>query len=123
MPDFQQLAKNKIVLWSLILTITILWGYAWVVMKASLELMGPFTFSAFRFGTGTLTLFLVLFLLRMGSPPKKYWKHLAVIGFLQTAVVFLAVMFALKFVEAGKSSVLLYSMPMWSSLLAAKFLG
>ena len=123
MPDFQQLAKNKILLWSLILTITILWGYAWVVMKASLEFMGPFTFSAFRFGTGTLTLFLILFLVRMGPPPKKYWKHLAVIGFLQTAVVFLAVMFALKFVEAGKSSVLLYSMPMWSSLLAAKFLG
>src|SRR5699024_12719079 len=42
---------------------------------------------------------------------------------LQTAAVFLLVMYGLKFVEAGKSSVLLYSMPLWSSLLAVKYLG
>src|SRR5699024_3281566 len=56
-------------------------------------------------------------------PEKRHWKHLAILGFLQTTVVFLLVMYALYFVGAGKSSVLLYSMPVWSSLLAVKFLG
>ncbi|WP_373893425.1 DMT family transporter [Virgibacillus natechei] len=115
--------KNKVVIWSLILIITLLWGYAWVLMKEVLAYMGPFTFSAFRFGTGAITLLLVVWILKMGLPPRRYWKHLIVVGILQTSIVFLLVMYGLEFVDAGKSSVLLYSMPMWSSLLAVKFLG
>src|SRR5690625_5851273 len=42
---------------------------------------------------------------------------------MQTFAVFLLVMYSLLFVDAGNSSVLLYSMPMWSSLLVVKFLG
>src|SRR5690606_34611854 len=110
-------------IWVLIFSITLIWGYAWVMMKASLNFMGPYTYSSFRFGTGTLTMLIILFLFKIGLPEKKYWKHLFVNGLLQTAAVFLLVMFAMKFVEAGKSSVLLYSMPIWSSLLAVKFLG
>ncbi|MFC3039803.1 DMT family transporter [Virgibacillus xinjiangensis] len=102
--------------------ITLLWGYAWVVMKAALEYMGPFMFSSFRFGTGAVTLLLVVWIMKIGLPPKEYWKHLIIVGILQTAIVFLLVMYGLMFVDAGKSSVLLYSMPMFSSLLAVRFL-
>src|SRR5699024_7629044 len=107
----------------LIFIITLLWGYAWVYMKQGLAYMGPFTFSAFRFGTGSMTMLLVVLLTKASLPEKRHWKHLAILGFLQTTVVFLLVMYALYFVGAGKSSVLLYSMPVWSSLLAVKFLG
>ena len=110
-------------IWILIFIITLLWGYAWVYMKQGLEYMGPFTFSAFRFGTGSMTMLLVVLLTKASLPEKRHWKHLAILGFLQTTVVFLLVMYALYFVGAGKSSVLLYSMPVWSSLLAVKFLG
>jgi len=115
--------KHKWALWLLIILITVLWGYAWVHMKASLTYMGPFTFTAFRFSVGALTLLIIVLFLKLGLPPKRYWKHLIIVGLLQTAAVFLLVMFSLRFVEAGKSSVLLYSMPMWSSLLAVKYLG
>ncbi|MGJ9385725.1 DMT family transporter [Salipaludibacillus sp. CF4.18] len=120
--SIQSILNKKWIVWVGILTITILWGYAWVLMKASLEYMGPFTFSSFRFGVGAITLLLLCWVLKLGLPQKRYWKHLLIIGTLQTSVVFLLVMFALMFVGAGKSSVLLYSMPMWSSLLAVKFL-
>ncbi|MGJ9457660.1 DMT family transporter [Oceanobacillus sp. CF4.6] len=122
LPYVKTLRKNRLLLWLLILTITIIWGYAWVLMKASLEFMGPFSFSFFRFGVGTVTLMLIVWLLKIGMPPKESWKHLLIVGTLQTAIVFLFVMFALRFVDAGKSSVLLYSMPIWSSMLATKFL-
>ncbi|GGC82991.1 putative transporter YoaV [Thalassobacillus devorans] len=115
--------NKKFLLAILILLVTLIWGYAWVLMKASLAFMGPFTFSALRFSTGTVTMFVILFVLKLGLPPKDQWKHLAVIGLLQTTVVFLFVMYGLKFVDAGKSSVLLYSMPIWSSLLASIFLS
>ncbi|UJL45383.1 DMT family transporter [Virgibacillus sp. NKC19-16] len=117
------LSKNNVIIWSLILIITLLWGYAWVLMKEVLAYMGPFTFSSFRFGIGALTLLLVVWILKIGLPPRRYWEHLIIVGILQTSIVFLLVMYGLEFVDAGKSSVLLYSMPMWSSLLAVKFLG
>src|SRR5690625_450780 len=121
--SLSKLLHNKFILWFFILTITVIWGYAFVVMKASIEHMGPFTFAAARFSIGSVILLLLVWLFKMGTPPKKYWKHLMTVGILQTAIVFLLMMYALRFVDAGKSGVLLYSMPMWSSILAAKFLG
>ncbi|MGP4105658.1 DMT family transporter [Virgibacillus sp. L01] len=115
--------RNKWIVWALILLITVIWGYAWVFMKASLDFMGPFTFSAFRFGTGAVTLLLVVWLWKAGRPPRNMWKHLIIVGILQTSVVFLLVMYGMQFVDAGKSSVLLYSMPLWSSIFAVKILG
>lgn len=116
------LKKNKIFIWIFILVITLIWGYAWVVMKQSLNYMGPYTFSAYRFIAGTITLLLVVWLTKQHIPLKKYWKQLAFLGLLQTTVVYLFVMFGLQFIGAGKSSVLLYSMPIWGSLLAIYFL-
>ncbi|TMN21427.1 DMT family transporter [Lentibacillus cibarius] len=115
--------KNKWMVWGLILLITIIWGYAWVLMKAALDFMGPLTFSTFRFGTGAVTLLLFVLVLKAGKPPRQMWKHLFVVGMLQTAIVFSCVMYGMQFVNAGKSSVLLYSMPLWSSFLAVKVLG
>ncbi|SDI41222.1 DMT family transporter [Natribacillus halophilus] len=114
---------NKALIWALIFIITLLWGYAWVLMKEALTYMGPFTFSAFRFGTGAATLLLIVWILKIGLPPKRYWKHLIIVGILQTSIVFLLVMYGLEFVDAGQSSILLYSMPVWSSILAVIFLG
>lgn len=114
--------SNKIK-WVLILSITIMWGYAWVLMKEVLEFMGPFTFSSLRFFIGSVTLFIVMWMMKIGLPERRFWKPLIIVGLLQTTVVYVFVMYGLLFVDAGKSSVLLYSMPLWSSLLAVKFLG
>lgn len=120
---YRFLTEKKWAVSSLIILVTVVWGYAWVLMKISLDYMGPFTFSAFRFGVGTLTLFLFVFAKRMPLPQRKEWQHLIIIGLLQTTIVFLLVMYGMRFVGAGKSSVILYSMPIWSSLLAIKYLN
>ena len=106
----------------LIFTITLIWGYAWVMMKASLNFMTFYIFLVSFWNWNNYYVY-ILFIFKIGFPDKKYWKHLFINGLLQTAAVFLLVMFAMKFVDAGKSSVLLYSMPIWSSFLAVKFLG
>lgn len=126
MPKFSKLISkiqaSRLFIILTIFIVTLLWGYAWVIMKQSLLYMGPFTFTTLRFTTGFLTLFLVVYLMKRPFEIKKYWKQLIILGLLQTTIVFLLVMYSLKFVDAGKSSVLLYSMPLWSSLLAVKFL-
>src|SRR5699024_6989368 len=114
--------KSKWSIWLLILLITSLWGYGWVPMKAGLAYMGPAMFTALRFIVGAVTLLIVAGIMGLGIPSKKYWKHLIIVGLLQTAAVFLLVMYGLNLVDAGKSSVLLYSMPLWSSLLAIPYL-
>lgn len=84
--------------------------------------MGPAMFTALRFTVGAITLLMVAFFMKLGLPKKRYWKHLFLVGLLQTAAVFLLVMYGLNLVDAGKSSVLLYSMPLWSSILAVPYL-
>jgi len=118
-----QSLKNKLTNWLLILIITIIWGLAWVYMKLILQYMAPFTFTAVRFGIGAIVLLIVVSILKQGIPKKEHWLPLAIIGLFQTAIAFCLVMYALQFIEAGKSSILLFSMPIWSSILAVKFLG
>src|SRR5690625_6345709 len=60
--------------------------------------------------------------MRLKKPSRVQLKHMVIVGLLQTTIVFLLVMYGMQFVDAGKSSVLLYSMPIWSSFLAAKIL-
>ncbi|WP_054951554.1 DMT family transporter [Numidum massiliense] len=109
---------------ALILAITVIWGFAWVLMKVSLQYMGPFTFSALRFGVGSATLFAVLGWHNKKAlcPRKIDIARFLLLGTLQTGIVFALVMYSMRFVAAGKSSVLLYSMPLWSIIFAAKFL-
>src|SRR5690625_5009532 len=101
----QLLNQNRMVLWVVIILITLLWGYAWVVMKQALQYMGPLTFSSFRFATGALAMIIVVWLTKQQIPLKKYWKKLFIQGLLQTTFVFTLVMFSLQFVGAGKASV------------------
>ncbi len=107
----------------LILLITLIWGYTWVLMKVALDYMGPFSFSFFRFLVGTITMFLIVFVMRLKRPAREDWPHLVLLGLLQTTFVFAFVMYGMRFVEAGKSSILLYSMPIWSMILSRFFLG
>ncbi len=115
--------KNKLTNLLLILIITIIWGLAWVYMKLILQYMSPFTFTAIRFFIGAIVLLIVVIIFKQGIPKKAQWLSLAIIGLFQTAIVFCLVMYSLQFIEAGKSSVLLFSMPIWSAILAVKFLG
>ena len=43
-----------------IIVTTLVWTITWVVSKHAMQYMGPFDFAAWRFGLGTLTLFVVL---------------------------------------------------------------
>lgn len=91
-------------------------------MKVVLDYMGPFTFASLRFLSASLFLLIVLFFLKRLSIRNIAIRDLMILGLLQTTAVFLFVTYGMKFVDAGKSSILLYTMPIWSGLLAAKFL-
>lgn len=101
--------------------LSIIWGYNWVVMKVALKDCGPFTFGAFRTFFGALTLFIVLFV-RGGSVLPKAFPGVIFLGLLQTTGFIGFMMWALEVGGAGKTAILVYTMPFWTLVLARVFL-
>ena len=102
--------------------LSLIWGYNFVVMKTVMPYVDPFQFSAMRTVLGAATLFLVLAWLRKPLRPVAPVPTL-VLGILQTAVFTALLQWALVSGAAGKTAVLIYSMPFWLLPLAWVALG
>lgn len=99
-----------------------IWGYNWVVMKVGVRYAEPFTFAALRAFLGAVSLFPLVIVLR--RPLRLQAPVLtAAIGILQTTGFVGLAFWALQEGAAGRTSVLVYTMPFWLLLLAWAFLG
>lgn len=107
-------------IWALVL-LSIIWGYNWVVMKVALKDCGPFSFGALRTFLGALSLFAVL-LIRGGGVLPKAAPGVFLLGLLQTTGFIGFMMWALVTGGAGKTAVLVYTMPFWTLVMAWVFL-
>ena len=105
-----------------LLLLSLIWGYNWVVMKKVLRDVDPFDFSALRTFFGALSLFVVLALRRRPLRPVALGGTLW-LGLLQTAAFTGLIQWALVSGGAGKTAVLVYTMPFWLLMLARTFLG
>lgn len=99
-----------------------IWGYNWVVMKEVLRYVDPLDFSALRTLFGALTLFCVMIARRQPLKPVAPGATL-LLGLLQTAAYMLLIQLALVTGGAGKTSVLVYTMPFWMLPIAWFALG
>ncbi len=101
--------------------LALIWGYNWVVMKVGVRYSDPFTFAALRNFLGAIALFAVVAARRGSLRPQAFWLT-ALFGFFQTTLSGLAV-WALYVGSAGRTSVLVYTMPFWLLLIAWPILG
>lgn len=102
--------------------LSLIWGYNWIVMKFGLQYAGPFAFSAIRSVLAAAFLFVALVVTGRSLRPvalAETW----LLGLLQTAGFIGLVQFALVQGGAGKTSVLAFTMPFWTVLLARLLLG
>jgi drug/metabolite transporter (DMT)-like permease len=98
--------------------LAVFWGYNWITMKQAMIDSGPLDFSAIRFGIGAITLVPVMMFMKVPfSIPRSEWRTLAWLSFSLVAN-FGFVMSALIGGGAGKTSVLVYTMPFWGLVLA-----
>ena len=95
------------------------WGYNWVAVKIALQYAAPFPFAAERSAGGGLCLLLVLLLARRPLKPL-YPARALLLGLLQTTLFTGLTSWALVHGGAGKSAVLVFTMPFWV-ILAAPF--
>lgn len=105
-----------------LIVLAAIWGYNWVVMKRALHDIDPVTFAALRTGLGGSTLFLLL-CLRGGAPLPRPVAGVAILGFLQITLFLALTVWALSAGGAGKTAVLVYTMPFWTLVMARIFLG
>ena len=105
-----------------LVVLTLLWGYTWVIAKQSLLYAGPFMVGALRTCAGTVALFAALIATRRSLRLTAPWKT-ACIGALQTGGFIVFSTWALVEGGAGKTAVLIFTMPIWTLLLARIVLG
>src|SRR3972149_7060564 len=106
----------------LLLFVVLTWGYSWVLMKIGLRYMEPLTFAAYRCGVGGLAMLPFLYYKGISWPRGKKWLNYVIIGLFQTTIMFGFMLYGMKFVTAGKTAVLLYTMPVWTMLLVHYYL-
>jgi drug/metabolite transporter (DMT)-like permease len=102
--------------------LVLVWGYNWVVIKLAVLDASPFTFAATRTLGGGIVLALAAPVLRKSLRPQfpaaYFW-----IGLFQTAGFIGLSTWAVVTAQAGQVAILVYTMPLWVSLLAWPLLG
>lgn len=100
----------------MLVLLSLIWSYNWIVMKQALRYSGPFEFAALRYVFGTGVLFLALLWRRAPLRPPPLAPTILV-GLSQTMVFQALVQWALVDGEAGKTALLAYTMPFWVVLI------
>ena len=101
----------------------LIWGLNWVVMKQANQVFPPVLFTAYRFAFGSGVLLALNYYRGMSLPRREEWKWIVLLGIFQTAYFTGAVQVGMRFLSAGFSSVLSYSMPFWVAIMAHFLLG
>jgi drug/metabolite transporter (DMT)-like permease len=102
--------------------LALLWGYNWIVVKIGLQYVGPFDFAALRGICGVTGLFIVLIVLRRPLRPQAV-PGTILLGLLQNTLFLSLTNVAMVTGGAGKTAVLVFTMPFWTILFAWPILG
>lgn len=98
----------------LLVGLALVWGGHWVVSKIGLRDMAPFTYGSLRAATGALTLMVLLAARgQLRRPPREDLPIVVSVGLGQIAAGIALMNLALQAVPAGRSSVLVFTMPLW----------
>lgn len=104
--------------------VVLFWGTNWLLIKAALPDIGPFTFNALRFAGSALLLAALMPMLRAPFLPAVGERTpLAFIGILQIAAMLGFSTFGLLVVPPGRAAVLAYTMQLWALPLAVLIAG
>ena len=104
-----------------IVTLSLIWGYTWVIAKQALAFAPPFALAAERTVLSALVMLVVMRLagrpMRLVAPRLTIANGLTMTGFITLQT------WALVEGGPGKTSVLIFTMPIWTLLLAWPLLG
>ncbi|MBD1380908.1 DMT family transporter [Metabacillus arenae] len=102
-----------------IISVTLVWGYTWVTMKIAISDIPPFLFSSLRLLIGSIPLFIILIIQRKRlSVGKENLKNYFIMSFLMALGYMGILTYGMQFVDSGKTSVLVYTMPIFVTIIS-----
>ncbi len=107
---------------TLLLGLWLVWGYSWIASKLGLAYATPLQMAEYRLTLALLTLGGLLLWRRSSWRLPPLWPTLG-LGLTQTTGFTLFSTLALLEAGTGKVTILCYTMPFWTLLLARLFLG
>jgi drug/metabolite transporter (DMT)-like permease len=104
----------------LLALLCLVWGLTWPAMKLALGGFVPLSMRTLTAGLGALTLFLICFAKRRSFriPDARAWRHVVIASLLNVVGFSLCSAFALMAAAAARVAILVYSLPIWTVLLA-----
>ncbi len=102
--------------------LSLIWAYNWIVLKESLRFAGPFDIAALRTMPSAVLLFIAMIWMKKPLAPVAP-ARLMLLGIFQTTGFLCFAAWALVAGAVGKSTVLVYTFPFWTLLLAWPLLG
>lgn len=104
--------------------VTLFWGTNWPIMKIGLGALPPFTFRAVTVpASGILILSLALLAGQRIVAPRAAWPPLLISALLNVTCWHGFSAFGISAMESGRASVIAFTMPLWSAILARLFLA
>ena len=100
-----------------LVVLTLIWGLNWIAMKLALSRADPVLLNVQRTWLAVAVLFAMLVWQRRPLWPGS-WLAVIVTGFFQTTLNFSATTMALAGGGAGRTSVLVFTMPFWTLVIA-----
>lgn len=110
-------------LWALI-TLTLMWGINWPVMKLSLQFMPPLHFRALTMTGGTIGMMAYLYYKGIALWPASHqWKAIAILAVPNMLGWHTFAILGVNELASGRAAILGFTMPVWTVLLSIIFLG
>ncbi len=116
-------APSKPLAYALLLVSMLLWGSAFSGIRFVLRVLDPFTLTAMRMVFGSATLLAVGAAMGTPLPKRQDLPEIAGAGLLGFTIYHMALNYGLQSITAGQGSFIISTIPIWTSLLAAQFLG
>jgi drug/metabolite transporter (DMT)-like permease len=103
-------------LWTLI-TLTLVWGINWPIMKAGVTGFPPLTFRSLSMLAGWPLLGLALWLMKVPLRiSRAHWRELFLLSFSNMFVWHILVILAIPMLSSGRAAILGYTMPIFSAI-------
>lgn len=121
MPVMHKLSPRQ---WTVLVLLTLVWGFNWPIMKIGVTGFPPLTFRTICMWLGTPVLGLVL--LAQGVSfriERKHWRELLTLATFNMVFWHSLIIVAVQSLSSGRAAILSYTMPMFSAALGALVFG